>query len=101
VSDFAKRIALGERTVRRLLAEGRIPSARVGRRILVPVEPALLALRLPPCSPVRAALGKALAAIRHERGRRGTASEEDLPELDAAQVAIERALLAMRPQEAT
>lgn len=45
VPEFADKTSLSVRHVWRLISEGRIPSIRVGRRRVIPIDPALEALR--------------------------------------------------------
>ena len=45
VPEFAAKTSLSTRHVWRLISAGRIPSFRVGRRRIIPIDPALEALR--------------------------------------------------------
>lgn len=56
VSDLAELTTLAPRTVRALLADGRLPSVRVGRRRLIPLREALGALRTAGDEPARSAV---------------------------------------------
>ncbi|MBM4336414.1 MAG: helix-turn-helix domain-containing protein [Deltaproteobacteria bacterium] len=101
VLDLAHELGLAERTVRRLVAAGRIPVVRVGRRVLVLRDAALAALHVAAAGGLAAALTAARLELAREIARRAAIDAVELAELVATRDAIESALLALEAEAAS
>ena len=96
---FAARLGVSPRTVQRLISLGRVPTVRLGRRVLVVVAPALEALGLGSvsCEPwtLLRLLNDARAGLACEIARRDVIDAPQLDQLSKARDAIDAVLLAL------